>query len=199
MRRREQSIQDFQQILNQGYTFNLIIAIIQGLIAPFIFGYSISCINLPQETIKQAMGLDNKDGNNQFRLLTSLLFIGGFVGSMLGSKLGDWIGRKKAFIVNDFIYMISSAIGFVSGLSYVSHPGINDKMFALFCVSRFLLGVAACLGGTITPMYVCIILYIYTYMFLYTNILYLRFYSLYIYSIYFIYIYYISAYMNVGI
>ena len=156
---REQSVQEFQQILDQGYTCNLVIAIIQGLIAPFILGYSISCINLPQEIIKNAMGLGHND--ELFRLLTSLVFIGGFVGSALGAKIGDYIGRKKAFILNNFVFIMSSGIAFISGMTFVKNPGVyNQTMFIWFCVSRFTLGVGACLGATITPMYGFIYIYI---------------------------------------
>mmetsp|Transcript_54638 Transcript_54638/g.67047 ORF Transcript_54638/g.67047 Transcript_54638/m.67047 type:complete len:534 (-) Transcript_54638:144-1745(-) len=153
IKKRAPSIEDFQQILNQGYTLNLIVAVIQGICAPFVYGYNISVFNVPQDHIEKMTGTED----NAFNLLNTIFCVGGLFGALSGGTMGDCLGRKKAMILLDILFVIAGGIGFAYGMGYfgnlVNGNDTNIETYIIFLVSRFIGGVGAGAGTAIAPTY----------------------------------------------
>ena len=105
---------DIEQALNQGYTLNLIIAVIQGLFGAFLYGWNVSILNVPQNVVQNEVTQMN---NTQYAALQSMFCGGGLIGALCAGPLQDRIGRKKSMLVIDFIFIISMVITYLYTLN----------------------------------------------------------------------------------
>ncbi|OWR52252.1 putative glucose transporter [Danaus plexippus plexippus] len=138
-----------------GWSFYLVLAgVVTTLGSSLPVGYNIGVVNTPAEILKNFcnesfisrydLPLDNRWLNVLWSAVVSTFIVGGCIGSLLGSVLADKLGRKKATISTNILF-ISGGVLFVSCRAADS----VEMMIA----GRFLVGLAGGLTTSIVPMY----------------------------------------------
>jgi len=123
-------------LVKDSYTKALVLAILQGVVGAFLYGYNITCLNTVQTTLQNDCCGKHVDKTG-FGIISSMYMVGGFVGAMVGGRLSDKFGRKKFLLGTDLIAIIGAVMFY-----FVS----QTKSYALFLATRFVLGVGG--GGT---------------------------------------------------
>eukprot|EP00484_Ammonia_sp_Unknown_P021988 CAMPEP_0197033696 /NCGR_PEP_ID=MMETSP1384-20130603/12036_1 /TAXON_ID=29189 /ORGANISM="Ammonia sp." /LENGTH=846 /DNA_ID=CAMNT_0042463539 /DNA_START=45 /DNA_END=2585 /DNA_ORIENTATION=- len=137
-----------EQALKQTYTRNLIIAVIQALTGAFLYGWNVSLLNIPQTVVQEATGMSD----DQFALLSSMFCVGGLIGALSAGRLQDGIGRKKALLLIDCIFLASAALTFVYAEGWLG--AIDDStLYFAFWTGRFLVGIACGAATAVVPTY----------------------------------------------
>ena len=138
---------DIEMALQQGYTVNLIIAVLQALIGAFLYGWNVSILNIPQNVVQNNQ---TKMTDSQYALLQSLFCAGGLVGALCAGPLQDRIGRKKALIVVDVIFLISATITYLYAVG-VFGPIDDVSNYIYFWIGRLLVGIACGAATAVVP------------------------------------------------
>ena len=145
--RRRHSIKQFESVLQEGYTRNLMIAVTQALFGAFLSGYNTSVLNTPADVIKTQCHLDHDSW--RYATLQSAFCAGGLIGALSIGKVADSNGRKVAIAMFDIMFIMS-------GLAIFAYVTFTDKYinnYWLFVVSRILSGVGAGIATAIIPTY----------------------------------------------
>ena len=140
---------DLEQTLKQGYTRNLIIAVIQALVGAFLYGWNVAILNVPQPVVQNKV---TNMSDTEYALLATMFCAGGLIGALAAGPLQDRIGRKKALLLVDIIFILSSALTFGYAMKWL---GPIDKTggYIIFWIGRFLVGIACGAATAVVPTY----------------------------------------------
>merc|ERR1719285_569181 len=126
----DQQLQDVIESYEEGkLTWTLFVNIVQGLMQSFMFGYSLTELNIPFADIKEEF--DIKDTTAGW--LNAVWSLGLIPGSFLGGYLISRWGRKNFLIALDFMWILCG---------FLFYFAVN---FRAYLLTRFLTGVAS--GG----------------------------------------------------
>lgn len=142
------SMADVKVLVNQGYTFNLIIAIMQGIVGAFLYGFNTALLNVPSNVIKDACHLND----TMYNSLQSFFCAGGMCGALLAGTIADRIGRKKSLLLADAIFLFAAILNYLyaSGMfGDITH----HSTFPFFAGARVFVGLAGGLSTAIVPTY----------------------------------------------
>ncbi|CAG9585097.1 unnamed protein product [Danaus chrysippus] len=138
-----------------GWSFYLVLAgVVTTLGSSLPVGFNIGVVNTPAEILKNFcnesfisrydLPLDNKWLNVLWSAVVSTFIVGGCIGSLLGSVLADKLGRKKATISTNILFICG-------GVMFLLCRAANSV--EMMIVGRFLVGLAGGLTTSIVPMY----------------------------------------------
>ena len=105
------------------------ISIVQCLLGAFLYGWNIGCLNVPQNVVQnQVTGMVD----SEWGLLNSMFCAGGMIGALAAGPLQDKLGRKKALLLMDAVFIISAAETFLYAENDLSVE-TNDKSGYVLC------------------------------------------------------------------
>ena len=145
----EASIENFEVILHQKYTFSLIKAVCHALIGSFLSGFNTSLLNVPALLIQTECHLNL----TTFSLLQSMYCVGGLCGALVAGYIADRFGRRMTLIFANFTFMASGILSVLYAESIfgaISNPNLS---FLYFIISRIFSGVASGISTAIVPTY----------------------------------------------
>ncbi|XP_044856583.1 solute carrier family 2, facilitated glucose transporter member 4 isoform X1 [Mauremys mutica] len=138
-----------------GITSTLVLSVFTAVLGSLQCGYNIGVINAPQKIIEQnynATWLARHNASIELSTLTTLwslsvaiFSIGGMISSFLVGVVSEWLGRKRAMILNNALAFLGGAL---MGLAKL---GCSYEMMIL---GRFLIGAFSGLVSGLVPMYV---------------------------------------------
>ncbi|XP_032287753.1 solute carrier family 2, facilitated glucose transporter member 4 isoform X2 [Phoca vitulina] len=152
----------FQQIRSedgeppqQRVTGTLILAVFSAVLGSLQFGYNLGVINAPQKVIEQSynetwLGRQGPEGPSSippstlttlWALSVAIFSVGGMISSFLIGVISQWLGRKRAMLVNNVLAMLGGAL---MGLANAA------ASYEMLILGRFLIGAYSGL----VPMYV---------------------------------------------
>lgn len=140
---------DIEQALNQGYTRNLIIAVIQALVGAFLYGWNVAILNVPQPVVQNDV---TNMSDTEYALLATMFCAGGLIGALTAGPLQDKIGRKKALLLVDIIFILSSALTYGYAMGWLA-PIDKTSGYIIFWIGRFLVGIACGAATAVVPTY----------------------------------------------
>uniref|UniRef100_A0A8C9WQF7 Solute carrier family 2, facilitated glucose transporter member 4 n=1 Tax=Scleropages formosus TaxID=113540 RepID=A0A8C9WQF7_SCLFO len=136
-------------------TGTLALSVFTAVLGSLQFGYNIGVINAPQKIIERdynATWLHRYDAPIPQSTLTSLwslsvaiFSVGGMLSSFTVGFLSEWLGRRKAMLVNNLLAFIG---GGMMGMSKIS------RSFEMMILGRFIIGAYCGLASGLVPMYV---------------------------------------------
>ncbi|XP_048689817.2 solute carrier family 2, facilitated glucose transporter member 4 isoform X2 [Caretta caretta] len=136
-------------------TSTLVLSVFTAVLGSLQCGYNIGVINAPQKIIEQnynATWLARHNSPIDLATLTTLwslsvaiFSIGGMISSFLVGVVSEWLGRKRAMIINNALAFLGGAL---MGLAKL---GCSYEMMIL---GRFLIGAYSGLVSGLVPMYV---------------------------------------------
>lgn len=126
----DQQLQDVIESYEEGkLTWTLFVNIVQGLMQSFMFGYSLTELNIPLADIKDEFDI----GDSTAGWLNAVWSLGLIPGSFLGGFLISRWGRKNFLIALDFMWILCG---------FLFYFAVN---FYAYLLTRFLIGVTS--GG----------------------------------------------------
>ncbi|XP_062840079.1 solute carrier family 2, facilitated glucose transporter member 4 isoform X2 [Anolis carolinensis] len=142
-----------------GITSTLILSVFTAVLGSLQFGYNIGVINAPQKIIEQNYNatwmerqgvehptpIDPKTLKMLWSLSVAIFSIGGMVSSFMVGIVSEWLGRKRAMIVNNGLAFLGG--GFM-GLAQLG------KSYEMMIIGRFLIGAFSGFASGLVPMYV---------------------------------------------
>ncbi|KAM4727457.1 solute carrier family 2, facilitated glucose transporter member 4 [Rhinophrynus dorsalis] len=153
-----QPIQGGQQVVRSGVTKTLVLSVFTAILGSFQFGYNIGVINAPQKIIEQSYNeswisrhgpgsppIDVGLLRTLWSFSVAIFSIGGMVSSLSVGVVSQWLGRKRAMVINNIFAFLG---GSLMGLSQVS------QSYEMMIVGRFLIGAYSGLASGLVPMYV---------------------------------------------
>uniref|UniRef100_A0A7N9ANI9 Solute carrier family 2, facilitated glucose transporter member 4 n=1 Tax=Mastacembelus armatus TaxID=205130 RepID=A0A7N9ANI9_9TELE len=136
-------------------TGTLALSVFTAVLGSLEFGYNIGVINAPQKIIEEnynATWMHRYDEPIPAGTLTSLwslsvaiFSIGGMLSSFCVGFISEWLGRRKAMLVNNLFAFIG---GSLMGMSKLCHS------FEMMILGRMVIGAYCGLASGLTPMYV---------------------------------------------
>ncbi|XP_059830980.1 solute carrier family 2, facilitated glucose transporter member 4-like [Hypanus sabinus] len=151
----------FQQLGGpERVTGSLILAVCTAVLGSLQFGYNIGVINAPQKIIEQSYnktwmerqtGVEHPQPIDQSLLTTlwslsvAIFSVGGMVSSFLVGTLAEWLGRKRAMLVNNSLALIG---GTLMGLSKYC------QSYEMLILGRFVIGAYSGICSGLVPMYI---------------------------------------------
>ncbi|XP_051900793.1 solute carrier family 2, facilitated glucose transporter member 4-like [Pristis pectinata] len=151
----------FQQLGGpERITGSLILAVFTAVLGSLQFGYNLGVINAPQKIIERSYnetwmrrqtGVDHPRPIDQSVLTTlwslsvAIFSVGGMVSSLLVGTLAEWLGRKKAMLVNNSLAMIG---GILMGLSKYC------QSYEMLILGRFVIGAYSGISSGLVPIYI---------------------------------------------
>ncbi|XP_060710760.1 solute carrier family 2, facilitated glucose transporter member 4-like [Hemiscyllium ocellatum] len=151
----------FQQLGGaERVTCTLILSVFTAVLGSLQFGYNIGVINAPQKIIEQSYNetwMRRQTGGEQpqpidqatlttlWSLSVAIFSIGGMVSSFLLGTLAEWLGRKKAMLVNNILAVTG---GILMGLSRYC------QSYEMLILGRFVIGAYCGISSGLVPMYV---------------------------------------------
>jgi len=141
---------DIEAVMKQGYTRNLVIAVLQALLGAFLYGWNIGVLNVPQNVVQnEVTGM----ADTEWGLLNSMFCAGGMIGALIAGSLQDKMGRKKALLLIDAVFIISAAETFLYAENDLSVDTSNHSGYFLFWMGRFIVGLACGASTAVIPTY----------------------------------------------
>nr|XP_020655472.1 solute carrier family 2, facilitated glucose transporter member 4 isoform X2 [Pogona vitticeps] len=142
-----------------GITPTLILSVFTAVLGSLQFGYNIGVINAPQKIIEQnynatwmnRQGVENPTPIDPGTLKTlwslsvAIFSIGGMLASFVVGIVSEWLGRKRAIIVNNGLAFLGC------GLMGLAKLG---KSYEMMIFGRFLIGAFSGFASGLVPMYV---------------------------------------------
>ncbi len=132
---RRPSLKQFESVLKEGYTFNLI----QALLGAFLSGCNIAVLNVPSLVIQNECNLNM----NKYSSLQTFYCLGGLIDALSIGKISDTFGRKHAIIIFDIMFIISGLLLF----------GFAETYYSIFLIGRLICGIGSGISTTIIPIY----------------------------------------------
>uniref|UniRef100_A0A3Q3WGH7 Solute carrier family 2, facilitated glucose transporter member 4 n=1 Tax=Mola mola TaxID=94237 RepID=A0A3Q3WGH7_MOLML len=128
------------------------LSVFTAVLGSLQFGYNIGVINAPQKmeynaTWVHRYGVPIPAGTltSLWSLAVAIFSIGGMLSSFCVGFLSEWLGRRKAMLLNNSFAFIG---GSLMGLSKLC------RSFEMMILGRFIIGVYCGLASGLTPMYV---------------------------------------------
>ncbi|XP_039193839.1 solute carrier family 2, facilitated glucose transporter member 4 isoform X1 [Crotalus tigris] len=142
-----------------GMTPVLLLSVLTAILGSLQFGYNIGVINAPQKIIEQSynatwmhrQGVANGSSidpavlNILWSLSVSIFSLGGMLTSFLVGVVSEWLGRKRAMIVNNGLAFLG---GGLMGLAKLG------KSYEMMIFGRFVIGAFSGFASGLVPMYV---------------------------------------------
>ncbi|XP_041635443.1 solute carrier family 2, facilitated glucose transporter member 4-like [Cheilinus undulatus] len=145
----------FQQLGGETVTGTFVLSVFTAVMGSLQFGYNIGVINAPQKMIEKdynATWIHRYGEHIPTGTLTSLwslsvaiFSIGGMLSSFCVGFVSEWLGRRKAMLINNLFAFIG---GSLMGMSKLC------QSFEMMILGRFVIGAYCGLASGLTPMYV---------------------------------------------
>ncbi|XP_078389907.1 solute carrier family 2, facilitated glucose transporter member 4-like [Cetorhinus maximus] len=151
----------FQQLGgSERVTGTLILAVFTAVLGSLQFGYNVGVINAPQKIIernynetwmRRQTGVQHPQPIDQATLTTlwslsvAIFSIGGMCSSFLLGTLAEWLGRKKAMLLNNVLAFLG---GSLMGLSQYC------QSYEILILGRFIIGAYSGISSGLVPMYI---------------------------------------------
>ncbi|XP_068164709.1 solute carrier family 2, facilitated glucose transporter member 4-like isoform X2 [Antennarius striatus] len=145
----------FQQLGGETVTRTFVLSVFTAVLGSLQFGYNIGVINAPQKMIEgdynetwvQRYGEPIPTGTltSLWSLSVAIFSIGGMLSSFCVGFVSEWLGRRKAMLINNLFAFIG---GSLMGLSKLC------RSFEMMILGRFIIGAYCGLASGLTPMYV---------------------------------------------
>ncbi|XP_034757257.1 solute carrier family 2, facilitated glucose transporter member 4-like [Etheostoma cragini] len=145
----------FQQLGGETLTGTFVLSVFTAVLGSLEFGYNIGVINAPQKIIEadynatwvHRYGEPIPTGTltSLWSLSVAIFSIGGMLSSFCVGFISEWLGRRKAMLINNMFAFIG---GSLMGLSKIC------RSFEMLILGRFVIGVYCGLASALTPMYV---------------------------------------------
>uniref|UniRef100_A0A671ER10 Solute carrier family 2, facilitated glucose transporter member 4 n=1 Tax=Rhinolophus ferrumequinum TaxID=59479 RepID=A0A671ER10_RHIFE len=143
----------------QQVTGILVLAVFSAVLGSLQFGYNIGVINAPQKVIEQSynetwLGRQGPDGPSSippgtlttlWSLSVAIFSVGGMISSFLVGVISQWLGRKRAMLINNTLAVLGGAL---MGLANAA------ASYEMLILGRFLIGAYSGLTSGLVPMYV---------------------------------------------
>ncbi|XP_053118991.1 solute carrier family 2, facilitated glucose transporter member 4 [Hemicordylus capensis] len=142
-----------------GITSTLILSVFTAVLGSLQFGYNIGVINAPQKIIEQSYNatwmerqgsedptpIDPGTLTTLWSLSVAIFSIGGMLSSFSVGIVSEWLGRKRAIIVNNALSFLGGAF---MGLAQLG------KSYEMMILGRFFIGAFSGFASGLIPMYV---------------------------------------------
>ncbi|XP_041926941.1 solute carrier family 2, facilitated glucose transporter member 4-like [Alosa sapidissima] len=146
----------FQQLgARERITGTLALSVFTAVLGSFEFGYNIGVINAPQQIIEQDYNatwmhrysepIPHGTLTSLWSLSVAIFSIGGMISSFCVGVISEWLGRRKAMLINNLFAFIG---GGLMGMSKIS------RSFEMMILGRFIIGAYCGLASGLVPMYV---------------------------------------------
>ncbi|XP_066578667.1 solute carrier family 2, facilitated glucose transporter member 4 [Amia ocellicauda] len=145
----------FQQLGGESVTGTLVLCVFTAVLGSLQFGYNIGVINAPQKIIEQEYnatwqhryGVPIPHGTltTLWSLSVAIFSIGGMLSSFCVGVVSEWLGRRKAMLINNLLAFIG---GGLMGMAKLS------QSFEMMILGRFFIGTYCGLASGLVPMYV---------------------------------------------
>ncbi|XP_028985187.1 solute carrier family 2, facilitated glucose transporter member 4-like [Betta splendens] len=145
----------FHQLGGETVTGTLALSVFTAVLGSLEFGYNIGVINAPQKIIEDdynstwvhRYGAPIPAGTltSLWSLSVAIFSIGGMLSSFSVGVVSEWLGRRKAMLINNLLAFIG---GSLMGLSKLC------RSFEMMILGRFVIGAYCGLASGLTPMYV---------------------------------------------
>ncbi|KAM3591198.1 uncharacterized protein V6R79_024512 [Siganus canaliculatus] len=145
----------FQQLGGETVTGTFVLSVFTAVLGSLEFGYNIGVINAPQKLIEeeynstwvQRYGEPIPSGTltSLWSLSVAIFSIGGMLSSFCVGFVSEWLGRRKAMLINNLFAFIG---GSLMGMSKIC------ASFEMMILGRFIIGAYCGLASGLTPMYV---------------------------------------------
>uniref|UniRef100_A0A665WWA8 Solute carrier family 2, facilitated glucose transporter member 4 n=1 Tax=Echeneis naucrates TaxID=173247 RepID=A0A665WWA8_ECHNA len=136
-------------------TGTLALSVFTAVLGSLEFGYNIGVINAPQKIIEADYNATwvHRHGEpiptgtltSLWSLSVAIFSIGGMLSSFCVGFISEWLGRRKAMLINNLLAFIG---GSLMGLSKLC------RSFEMMIFGRFIIGAYCGLASGLTPMYV---------------------------------------------
>ncbi|KAI4905059.1 hypothetical protein NFI96_016029, partial [Prochilodus magdalenae] len=141
--------------LLQRITGTLALSVFTAVLGSLQFGYNIGVINAPQKIIeadynstwihRYSEPIPESTLTSLWSLSVAIFSIGGMLSSFSVGVVSEWLGRRKAMLINNLLAFIG---GGLMGMSKVS------QSFEMMILGRFTIGAYCGLASGLVPMYV---------------------------------------------
>ncbi|XP_006627496.1 solute carrier family 2, facilitated glucose transporter member 4 [Lepisosteus oculatus] len=145
----------FQKLGGERVTGTLILSVFTAVLGSLQFGYNIGVINAPQKIIEQeynatwlhryAAPIPHGTLTTLWSLSVAIFSIGGMMSSFSVGVVSEWLGRRKAMLINNLLAFIG---GGMMGMSKLC------QSFEMMILGRFFIGAYSGLASGLVPMYV---------------------------------------------
>ncbi|KAL4631480.1 solute carrier family 2, facilitated glucose transporter member 4 [Arapaima gigas] len=145
----------FQQLGGETVTGTLALSVFTAVLGSLQFGYNIGVINAPQKIIEQDYNatwvhryeepIPQGTLTSLWSLSVAIFSVGGMLSSFCVGFLSEWLGRRKAMLINNLLAFIG---GGMMGMSKIS------RSFEMMILGRFVIGAYCGLASGLVPMYV---------------------------------------------
>ncbi|XP_054456952.1 solute carrier family 2, facilitated glucose transporter member 4-like isoform X1 [Anoplopoma fimbria] len=145
----------FQQLGGETLTGTFILSVFTAVLGSLEFGYNIGVINAPQKIIEKDYNatwmhrygepIPTGTLTTLWSLSVAIFSIGGMLSSFCVGFISEWLGRRKAMLINNMLAFIG---GSLMGLSKLC------RSFEMMILGRFVIGAYCGLASGLTPMYV---------------------------------------------
>ncbi|XP_068611856.1 solute carrier family 2, facilitated glucose transporter member 4-like [Brachionichthys hirsutus] len=145
----------FQQLGGETLTGTFVLSVFTAVLGSLQFGYNIGVINAPQKMIEgdynatwvRRYGEPIPTGTltSLWSLSVAIFSIGGMLSSFCVGFVSEWLGRRKAMLINNLFAFVG---GSLMGLSKLC------RSFEMLILGRFFIGAYCGLATGLTPMYV---------------------------------------------
>ncbi|XP_069071619.1 solute carrier family 2, facilitated glucose transporter member 4 [Pleurodeles waltl] len=148
-----------EQVKQKRVTGRLVLAVFTAVLGSLQFGYNIGVINAPQKIIEQSynatwmhrQGKEDPEPISPSTLTTlwslsvAIFSIGGMISSFMVGVISEWLGRRKAMILNNGLAFIGGGMMALSKLC---------QSYEMMILGRFFIGAYSGLASGLVPMYV---------------------------------------------
>ncbi|KAH0626084.1 hypothetical protein JD844_000822 [Phrynosoma platyrhinos] len=140
-------LQEGDEDAGSGITTTLILSVFTAVLGSLQFGYNIGVINAPQKRqgVAHPTPIDPGTLKTLWSLSVAIFSIGGMVSSFMVGIVSEWLGRKRAMIVNNGLAFLGG------GLMGMAQLG---KSYEMMILGRFLIGAFSGFASGLVPMYV---------------------------------------------
>uniref|UniRef100_A0A8C8CPL3 Solute carrier family 2, facilitated glucose transporter member 4 n=1 Tax=Oncorhynchus tshawytscha TaxID=74940 RepID=A0A8C8CPL3_ONCTS len=138
-----------------GVTGTLALSVFTAVLGSFQFGYNIGVINAPQKIIEADYNatwvhrygepIPTATLTTLWSLSVAIFSIGGMISSFCVGVISEWLGRRKAMLINNLFAFIG---GGLMGMAKIS------RSFEMMILGRFVIGAYCGLASGLVPMYV---------------------------------------------
>ncbi|KAF5907072.1 solute carrier family 2, facilitated glucose transporter member 4 [Clarias magur] len=139
----------------QRITGTLALSVFTAVLGSLQFGYNIGVINAPQKIIENEYNatwiyrysdsIPESTLTSLWSLSVAIFSIGGMFSSFCVGIISEWLGRRKAMLINNLLAFIGGGLMALSKLS---------KSFEMMILGRFTIGTYCGLASGLVPMYV---------------------------------------------
>ncbi|XP_037118132.1 solute carrier family 2, facilitated glucose transporter member 4-like isoform X1 [Syngnathus acus] len=145
----------FQQLGGETVTGTLALSVFTAVLGSLEFGYNIGVINAPQQIIERdynatwvhryGQAIPPGTLTSLWSLSVAIFSIGGMLSSFCVGFVSEWLGRRKAMLVNNVLAFLGGSLMSLSKLC---------RSFEMMIIGRFVIGAYSGLASGLTPMYV---------------------------------------------